>query len=65
MCLVIATRMFLIGANKYNSLTDVTLLSGFSKNMVNMVVSDELDPFKALVKVLKDKRYDCVDSIEF
>lgn len=43
----------------------VTLLSGFSKNMVNMVVSDELDPFKALVKVLKDKRYDCVDSIEF
>ena len=43
----------------------VTLLSGFSSNMVNMVVNDELDPFKALIKTLKNKKYDCVDSIEF
>lgn len=43
----------------------VTLMSGFSKNMVDMVVNDELDPFKALVKVLKNKKYDCVDSIDF
>lgn len=43
----------------------VTLLSGFSSSMVNMVVNDELDPFKALIKILKNKKYDCVDSIEF
>ena len=43
----------------------VTLLSGFSSSMVNMVVNDELDPFKALIKTLKNKKYDCVDSIEF
>ena len=43
----------------------VTLLSGFSSSVVNMVVNDELDPFKALIKTLKNKKYDCVDSIEF
>lgn len=43
----------------------VTLLSGFSSSMVNMVVNNELDPFKALIKILKSKKYDCVDSIEF
>ena len=43
----------------------VTLLSGFSNNMVDMVVNNELDPFKALIKTLKNKKYDCVDSIEF
>lgn len=43
----------------------VTLLSGFSSSMVNMVVNDELDPFKALIRTLKNKKYDCVDSIEF
>ena len=43
----------------------VILLSGFSSNMVNMVVNNELDPFKALIKILKSKKYNCVDSIEF
>lgn len=43
----------------------VTLMSGFSKSMVDMVVSNELDPFQALVKELKKERYNCVDSIEF
>lgn len=43
----------------------VILMSGFSKNMIDMVVNNELDPYKALVKKLKVKKYDCVDSIEF
>lgn len=43
----------------------VTLLSGFSKNLVDMVISDELDPYINLVKTLKDSRYNCVEFIDF
>ena len=43
----------------------VTLISGFSKNLVDMVVSDEIDPYANLVKTLMVPRYDCVDLIDF
>ena len=41
----------------------VILISGFSKNLVDMVMSEELDPYKALINQLKVNRYDCVDNI--
>lgn len=41
----------------------VILVSGFSKNIFDMVLSTELDPYKALVSVLDSGRYDCVKGI--
>jgi hypothetical protein len=41
----------------------VILISGFSKNLVDMVTSGELDPYKTLIKQLQVSRYDCVDNI--
>lgn len=41
----------------------VILLSGFSKNLLTMVMSSELDPYKALVKMLSSERYNCIDRI--
>ena len=41
----------------------VILISGFSKNLMDMVMSSELDPYKALVRILNSGRYSCVDSI--
>lgn len=41
----------------------VILLSGFSKNLLTMVMSSELDPYKALVKMLNSKRYSCIDKV--
>lgn len=41
----------------------VILLSGFSKNLLSMVMSSELDPYKALVKQLESDRYKVVDEI--
>lgn len=41
----------------------VILLSGFSTNLMNLVISSELDPYKALVKELMESRYDVVDRI--
>ena len=41
----------------------VILLSGFSKNLMEMVMSSELDPYNALVKVLNKKRYEVIDKI--
>ena len=35
----------------------VILVSGFSKNLVEMVVSSDIDPYKALVNVLNSDRY--------
>lgn len=40
----------------------VILMSGFSVNNINMVLSGELDPYKALVKVLNNTRYDKVSA---
>lgn len=41
----------------------VVLVSGFSKNILDMVMSSELDPKKALLKGLMVPRYDVVDSV--
>lgn len=41
----------------------VILVSGFSKNIFDMVLSTELDPYKALIGVLDAGRYDCVKEI--
>jgi hypothetical protein len=38
----------------------VALVSGFSPNVVKMVMSNKLDPWAALVDILNDKRYDAV-----
>ena len=41
----------------------VVLLSGFSKNLMNMVMSSELDPYKALVEQLNVPRYEVIDKV--
>lgn len=41
----------------------VILISGFSKNLMDMVMSSELDPYKALVKQLNTKRYEVVEDV--
>lgn len=40
----------------------VGLVSGFSVNICNMVLSNELDPYKALKKVLDGARYSVVEK---
>lgn len=39
------------------------LVSGFSKDILSMVMSSELDPYKALLKELDSGRYDIVNKI--
>jgi hypothetical protein len=39
----------------------VILMSGFTPNQVKMLMSDELDPYKLLVEVLKSKRYEKIE----
>lgn len=41
----------------------VGLVSGFSVNVCNMVLSNELDPYKALKKVLDGPRYEAVEKL--
>ena len=41
----------------------VMLMSGFSVNNVKMILSGELDPYKALKSVLNSKRYDKIDKV--
>ena len=41
----------------------VVLLSGFSKNLLNMVMSSKLNPYEALVEQLNVERYSVVDKI--
>ena len=41
----------------------VILLSGFSQSLMEMVMSSELDPYKALVNVLNKERYAVVDKV--
>jgi hypothetical protein len=41
----------------------VILVSGFSPAIANMVMSNELDPMKALLKTLQNERYDIVDAL--
>ena len=42
----------------------VILISGFSKSLVNMVMSSEIDPYKALVSELMKPRYDIIDKLD-
>lgn len=41
----------------------VALISGFSVNLVKMVLDGETDPYKCLLKVLDSKRYNPIKSI--
>jgi hypothetical protein len=45
----------------------VTLVSGFSANVMNMVLNNELDPYKALLKELNKDRYlaieECLEGV--
>ena len=41
----------------------VVLVSGFSKNIVDMVMSPKLDPYQILVDKLMSKRYNIVDEV--
>jgi hypothetical protein len=41
----------------------VALVSGFSVNLFNMIVSNELDPYKGLLAVLNTPRYKVIDKI--
>lgn len=42
---------------------NVILMSGFSINAMKMVMSGEVDPYKALLNVIMDKRYDAISEI--
>lgn len=41
----------------------VILVSGFSRNLMEMVMSSELDSYKALIQVLNTSRYGIIDEI--
>lgn len=41
----------------------VSLISGFSTNVMKMVMSNILDPYEALVNVLNSPRYDPVELL--
>lgn len=41
----------------------VALVSGFSTNNINMVLSGEMDPYLCLVHELKKERYDRVIDV--
>ena len=49
---------------KYNE-NGVLLISGFSQNVLNMVMNGETDPYVALVKELNGDRYSNIPLIEF
>ena len=40
----------------------VVLLSGFSPAVYKMAMNNETDPYKALIRVLMDTRYDAVEA---
>lgn len=40
----------------------ISLVSGFSVNTVKMVLSNELDPYKCLLEVIMNERYDAVEK---
>ena len=40
----------------------VILVSGFSVNNVNMILSGEIDPWTTLKSVLDSERYDAIDT---
>lgn len=40
----------------------VALVSGFSPSVCNMVLTNELDPYKALLETIMNPRYDAVEN---
>lgn len=41
----------------------IILISGFSKNLFDMILSSELDPYKALIKLLDVPKYSIIDDL--
>lgn len=41
----------------------VVLVSGFSTSIVNMILQDEVDPYKCLIKILDTERYSIIKNI--
>jgi hypothetical protein len=41
----------------------IILVSGFSKNIVDMVMSPKLDPYQILLDKLMDKRYNIINQV--
>ena len=41
----------------------VSLISGFSTNVMQMIMSDAMDPYQALVEILNSSRYDLVELL--
>ena len=41
----------------------VALVSGFNPAVYNMVLSDELDPYKCLLEQINSERYDAIEKI--
>ena len=40
----------------------VVLVSGFNPTVYNMVMSDELDPYKCLLEQINSERYDAIEA---
>lgn len=40
----------------------VVLVSGFSVNIINMIMSNKLDPYECLLEVLNTERYDAIEN---
>ena len=40
----------------------VILVSGFSVNIINMIMSNKLDPYECLLEVLNTERYDAIEN---
>lgn len=40
----------------------VVLISGYSQNLVKMIMSGETDPYECLVKALQDDRYKPIEE---
>ena len=41
----------------------VIMVSGYSPNIMSMIMSNQTDPWLALKEKLDDKRYDCISDI--
>lgn len=47
----------------YDSKTGVLLLSGYSTSLCEMVLSNQLDPYKAILEIINKPRYDLIGEI--
>lgn len=41
----------------------MALVSGFNPAIYNMVLSDELDPYKCLLEQINSDRYDAIEKV--